>query len=402
MCCAPSVRTCRLKCMSGVPIGPLLDPLQVGEPLPGIQWITAPHEGGFWLVSDYKLAKQILGDRRFRRSDAVSRDAPKLLLYNSSPDAIISLEGAEHTRIRRLVNPAFTERRIAELGPFVANSVASLLDDLEAQDTPADFVSHVSSPLPFGILCHLLGIPSDDRETIGSWVNVLFRLKGDSGAARQHSFSLTRYMMQVIAEKRREPSADLISELIRSADREGAGISNRELVTLCLSLLMAGFDSTTDQITLCVLSLITDRPLLKILNHSPELIPRAVEEFLRLNPAPYLTFSRMAVEPVSMGGKFIRTGQQVMIFIMGANRDASAFACADEVALKGPVPGRHLTFGHGAHRCLGAPLARLQLTTLITELVRRFPDLAVADDLSSLSWKIGLATRGLNQLHVSW
>lgn len=381
-------------------VGPLLAPLQIGKPLPGIQWVTAPHEGGYWLVSDYKLAKKILGDQRFRRSDAVNRNAPKPLPNNSSPDAIISLEGAEHARIRRLVNPAFTERRIAELGPFIVNSVTDLLDGLEAQHSPADFVSHVSSPLPFGILCHLLGIPSEDREIFGSWVNVLFRLEGDRAVARQHSFSLTRYMTQVIAERRREPSTDLISELIRSATRN-SGITNRELVTLCLSLLMAGFDSTADQITLCVLSLITDRPLMRTLNHSPELLPRVVEEFLRLNPAPYVTFPRMAVESVSMGGKFIRSGQQLMIFIMGANRDASAFALADEVALKEPVPG-HLTFGHGAHRCLGAPLARLQLTTLLTELVRRFPELAVADDLSSLSWKKGLATRGLDQLYVSW
>lgn len=386
--------------VKGMPIGPLLDPFQVREPLPGIQWVTAPHEGEFWLVSDYKLAKQILGDRRFRRSDVVNRDAVKILPNNSSPDAIISLEGAAHTRIRRLVNPAFTERKTAELGPFVADSVADLLDGLEAQHSPADFVSHVSSPLPFGILCHLLGIPSEDRQIFSSWVNVLFRLEGDRAVSRQHSFSLTRYMMQVVAEKRREPSADMISELIRSAERE-RGITNRELVTLCLSLLMAGFDSTADQITLCVLSLITDRPLMRTLNHSPELIPRVVEEFLRLNPAPYITFPRMAVETVSIGGRVIRSGQQVIVFIMGANRDASAFVFADEVALNGSAPG-HLTFGHGAHRCLGAPLARLQLTTLLTELVRRFPDLAVADDLSSLSWKKGLATRGLNQLHVSW
>jgi len=388
------------KPVKGTLIGPLRNPFQVGKPLPGIQWVAAPHEGEFWLVSDYKLAKQILGDRRFRRSDAISRDAVKILPNNSSPDAIISLEGAAHTRIRRLVNPVFTERRTAELRPFVAHSVADVLDNLEAQHSPADFVSHVSSPLPFGILCHLLGIPSEDRQIFGSWVNVLFRLDGDRAASRQHSFSLTRYMMKVVAEKRRMPSTDLISELIGSAEREG-GITNRELVTLCLSLLMAGFDSTVDQITLCVLSLITDRPLMRTLYHRPELIPRVVEEFLRLNPAPYITFPRMAVESVSVGGKVIRSGQQVMVFIMGANRDASAFVCADEVALNGSAPG-HLTFGHGAHRCLGAPLARLQLTTLLTELVRRFPDLAVADDLSTLSWKKGLATRGLNHLHVSW
>jgi cytochrome P450 len=192
----------------------------------------------------------------------------------------------------------------------------------------------------------------------------------------------------------------LISELIRSAERKD-GITNRELVTLCLSLLMAGFDSTVDQITLCVMSMIVDRPLIRTLNNSPELIPRVAEEFLRLNPAPYITFPRMAVEAVSVGGELIRPGQQVVVFIMGANRDASAFELADEVALEEPVCG-HLTFGHGVHRCLGAPLARLQLTTLLTELVRRFPDLELAEDLGSLIWKEGMGTRGLRQLYVSW
>jgi cytochrome P450 len=383
----------------GMPVGPLLDPLQVGKPLLGIQWVTAP-ETGYWLVSNYTMARKILGDRRFRRSDAVSRNAPKVFPNNSAPDAIISLEGAEHARIRRLVNPMFTERRTAELRPFIASSVTSLLDSLEAQPTPADFVSHVSSPLPFGVLCHLLGIPPNDREIFGSWVNVLFRLDGDRAVARQHSFSLTRYMMQVIAEKRREPSADLISELIGSSERNG-GITNRELVTLCLSLLMAGFDSTVDQITLCVLSMIIDRPLIKALNCSPELVPRVAEEFLRLNPAPYITFPRMAVERVSIGREIIEPGQQVVVFIMGANRDASAFALAEEVALNEPVSG-HLTFGHGVHRCLGAPLARLQLTTLLTELVRRFPGIELAEDASSLIWKEATGTRGLRQLYVSW
>jgi cytochrome P450 len=381
-----------------MPVGPLLAPLKIGKPLPGIQWVPAHYESGFWLVSDYKMAKKVLSDQRFRRSDAVSRDAPNIFPYNPSSDAIISLEGAEHSRIRRLVNPMFTERRTAELTSFVERSVADLLDGLEAQKTPADFVSHVSTPLPFGVLCHLLGIPPCDREIFGSWVNVLFRLDGDRAVARQHSISLARYMMQVITEKRREPSADLISELITSAEGTG-GITNRELVTLCLSLLMAGFDSTADQITLCVLSTIMDRPLMRALSYSPELIPRVAEEFLRLNPAPYITFPRMAVEPVSIGGEVIDAGQQVIVFLMGANRDTSAFVLADEVALKGPIPG-HLTFGHGAHRCLGAPLARLQLTTLLTELVRRFPDLELAEDLSSLSWKEGTGTRGLRQLYV--
>src|SRR6185437_13247636 len=187
-----------------VPIGPLPDAFDILKPRSGIEWAIAPNSTGFWLVSDYKLARRILADRRFRRSDAVGRNVPNIISYNSSTDAIISLEGAEHARIRRLVAPAFTERRTAELAPFVAQSAEDLLDGLEAQHRPADFVSHVSSPLPFGVLCHLLGVPPQDREIFGSWVNVLFRLEDSSADSRQQGIALVRYMTRVVAEKRRQ------------------------------------------------------------------------------------------------------------------------------------------------------------------------------------------------------
>jgi cytochrome P450 len=383
-----------------VPIGPLPDAFDIVKPRSGIEWAAAPNSTGFWLVSDYKLARQVLADRRFCRSDTVGRNAPNISSYNSAPDAIISLEGAEHARIRRLVAPAFTERRIAELAPFVAQSVEDLLDELEAQGAPADFVSHVSSPLPFGVLCHLLGVPPEDREIFGSWVNVLFRLEDSSADSRPQSIALVRYMMRVIAEKRREPSADLISQLIRSAERERSA-TNHEIVTLCLSLLMAGFDTTVDQITLCVLTMMLDRPLMKNLNDNPKFIPHVTGELMRVNPATYMTFPRMATERVPIGGAVIQPRQLVAVSIVASNRDPSAFNLADEVTLE-ESPSAHLTFGHGVHRCLGAPLAFLQLRTLLAALVRRFPRLQLAEDLSSLTWKTGMATRGLRQMYVTW
>jgi cytochrome P450 len=383
-----------------VPVGPLPDAFDIVKPRPGIEWAIAPNGTGFWLVSDYKLARQILADRRFCRSDAAGQNAPNITSYHSAPDAIITLEGAAHARLRRLVAPAFTERRIAELAPFVAQSVEDLLDGLEAQHPPADLVSHVSSALPFGVLCHLLGVPPDDREIFGSWVNVLFRLEDSGADNRQQSIALVRYMMRLVAEKRRRPAADLISWLIRSAQREGSA-TNHEIVTLCLSLLMAGFDTTVDQITLCVLTMMLDRPLMKKLNDNPELIPDVTDELMRVNPATYMTFPRMAAERVCAGGAVIQPGHLVAVSIIASNRDPSAFNLAAEVTLDESLSA-HLTFGHGVHRCLGAPLALLQLTTLLAALVRRFPELRLADDLSSLTWKTGMATRGLRQMYVTW
>lgn len=383
-----------------VPVGPLPDAFDTVKARSGIAWATAPNGTGFWLVSDYKMARQILADRRFRRSDTVGRNAPNIASYNSAPDAIISLEGAEHARIRRLVAPAFTERRIAELAPFVAQSAADLLDGLEAQGPPADFVSRVSSPLPFGVLCHLLGVPPEDREIFGSWVNVLFRLEESSADTRQQSIALARYMTRVIAAKRRQPGGDLISWLIRSAERQGVA-TNHEIVTLCLSLLMAGFDTTVDQITLCVLTMMLDRALMKSMGDNPENVSQVVNELMRVNPATYMTFPRMATERVCVADAVIQPGHLVAVSIMAANRDSSVFNLADEVMPEGAASA-HLTFGHGVHRCLGAPLAFLQLTTLLTALVSRFPRLRLAEDLSSLTWKTGMATRGLRQMCVTW
>ncbi len=384
-----------------VPVGPLPEHFSLARSETRTQWAIAPNGTGFWLISDYELARRILADPRFSRSEAVSQEAPKVVAYNAAPDAIISLEGAAHSRIRKLVAPAFTERRIAKLKPFVARVVEDLLDELDAQNPPADFVSHVSAPLPFRTLCHLLGVPPSDREIFGAWVNVLFRLLGDAGDSRQASVGLARYMVRLVADKRREPADDLISHLIRSSGRKGDKITNRELVTLCLSLLMAGYDSTVDQITLCVFMLLLDRSLMKTLVRNPQLVDRVTEELLRLNPAPYVTFPRMATERVPIGGIVIEPGQLVVVFIMSSNRDGSAFSSRDEIALDLAMP-RHLTFGHGLHRCLGAPLARLQLTTLLRALSIRFPDLRAADDMSSLNWKTGMATRGLSQMLVSW
>lgn len=384
-----------------VPTGPLPEYFDLAKPGPGIRWAVANNGTGFWLVSDYELGRKVLADPRFSRSEAAGQKAPKILIYNAAPDAIISLEGSAHTRIRQLVAPAFTERRIAKMESFVAGMVEGLLDDLGAQTPPADFVSHVSAPLPFAIMCRLLGVPPGDRDTFGSWVNVLFRLEGDAADNRQHSVGLARYMMRLVADKRREPADDLISQLIRSSEREGSKVTNRELVTLCLSLLMAGYDSTVDQITLCVFTLLLDRSLMDNIVRNPWHVDRVTEELLRLNPAPYMTFPRMAMQRVPVGEVDIEPGQLVVVFIMGSNRDESAFISGDKAAPELVVPA-HLTFGHGLHRCLGAPLARLQLTALIRALSRRFPELQVVDDLSSLNWKTGMGTRGLSEMHVSW
>jgi cytochrome P450 len=390
----------RIASGEAVPVGPLDDIFRVARLSNPIQWATAPNGTGYWLLSGYNLARRVLIDQRFGRGAAAGARAPKLGMHNPAPEAIISKDGPEHLRLRSLVSRVFSERRTADLKPFVAQLAGSLLDDMRSQQSPADFVAHVAAPLPFRVLCHILGIPAVDRNVFSSWVDALFRLSGDFDETRGHILGLAGYMTRLVASKRRNPESDLISELIKSAEDQ-SGITNRELVTLCLSLLMAGYESTVNQLTLCALTLMLDHSLMKSLHNFPELVPRAAEELLRLNPAAYVTFPRATKEPVSVAGTIIHPGQPVIVSLIGSNRDPSAFIIPHEI-----VPDRlgppHLTFGHGAHYCLGAPLARLQVVTLLTDLVKRFPDLRLAEDATSLHWKTDMALRGLTKMYVCW
>jgi cytochrome P450 len=152
---------------------------------------------------------------------------------------------------------------------------------------------------------------------------------------------------------------------------------------------MAGYETTTDQIALSVLSLLYDPALADELRSDPARVPGAVEDLLRLSSAAYMTFPRMTTETVQLEGATIEPGQPVVVFLLAANRAT-------------PASSPHTAFGHGIHRCVGAPLARLQLVTVIPALLRRFPALALAEDPDGLSWKTGLAVRGLKELRVSW
>ncbi|MFJ2743691.1 cytochrome P450 [Streptomyces sp. NPDC087440] len=352
-----------------------------------------PNGVGVWAVSDYHLARQVLADPRFSRAAAVAPDVPKVASIDPSPDSIVSLDGKAHSRLRRIVAGAFTERRISALGPFIETRSSELLDAMANGGRSADLVAGLAAPLPLSVLCYMLGVPEADRESFREWVPVLFDLDGEGAEIRTRAFLLTHYMTKLISGKRKEPGGDLISALIQAADEEGK-LTNRELVTLSLALLMAGYDSTADQITLAFLSLLHDPTRAAALRADPSLVPAEVEELLRINPSAPLSFSRAVTEPVQLADVTISPGEPVLVFLMGANRTR------DDSGNPAGIP--HLTFGRGVHRCLGAPLARLQLATVIRLTLERFPSLALADDVERLDWKPAAATRGLKSLRVQW
>ncbi|MDH6522936.1 cytochrome P450 [Streptomyces sp. SAI-135] len=383
-------------CPSWGPLPDFLDP----PPLPDdvkMQWAKAPSGVGMWVVSDYHLARQILSDKRFSRSLAAGPEGAKIGITDPSPESIISMDGEEHAALRRLVAGTFTHARIAELQPFVETLVTELLDDVASRGPQGDLVSGLAVPLPIHVICHVMGIPLEDRNYFAGHVAVLFDLTGAPGDGEDHTLSLIRYMMGLIARKRREKKrgTDLISVLIEACDDDGK-LTNRAMVTLCLAILMAGYETTVDQISLTILDLLSQPGKTDALRNKPSLIPDFVEDALRTNPAVTTTFARMATESVEMDGLTIQPGEAVIVDVLGANYGLS------EVETQKSFRPMHLTFGHGVHRCLGSHLAKIQLTEAVRGVLTRLPPVSLAEDMHALDWKTGHATRGLNRLLVSW
>ncbi|SDM58180.1 cytochrome P450 [Allokutzneria albata] len=370
-------------------LGPLPPFIDLGAE-PGIREVDTPTGDRMWLVSDYELAKDVLRDTRFSRVEAVRPDAPKVAHAAPSPESMTSMDGPEHARLRRVVAAAFSQRRVATMAPFVTGLTERLLDRMQERGAPVDFATEFATPLPLGVLSELLGIPEGDREQFSSWVDVLFDLTvTDSADTRSKRIRLVSYMSRLINAKRREPGAGLISELIQVKDA-GDVLSERELVHMGLTLLMAGYESTAGQIALTVTELLRRPERYRALVADPGLAPSLAEEFLRTNPAAAINFPRVASEDVKVGDVVVEKGQGVVVSLMEANRDPLAASFQ-----------QHLAFGYGVHRCLGRHLARLQLATALRGLARRFPGLSLAPG-EPIEWKSVMGARGMSRLSLVW
>ncbi|MHC3475021.1 cytochrome P450 [Streptomyces sp. 7R007] len=309
------------------------------------------------------------------------------------------MDGADHARLRRTTAKSFTSHRIAALEPLVQELTDTLLDRMAAAPQPADFISEFAEHLPLTVLCGLLGVPKEDSERFGGWVEVLFDIEADPETQYLRRLELVRYMGKLLDAKARSPQDDLLSSLIGEHHR--GEMSRSEMLTMGLTLLMAGFQSTIGQLGLTVLSVLSDPEVSWELSAEPDLLPFAVEETMRLNPASLISFPRVALESVALGEVTVRAGEAVVVSFLHANRDEKVFHKPEHLVLEDRSPG-HIAFGHGPHRCLGAPLATLQLRVTLARLFERFPTLRLADVPEPVVWKEGLATRGLSRLLVTW
>jgi cytochrome P450 len=336
---------------------------------------------GFSLTC-HEDAVAVLRDRRFHSALSLLPEMAGL-----EPDSylrgrrrsILSMEGEEHARLRRLVAPAFTPASADRLRPVMREVIGGLVDPV-APDGTAELVTDICEPYPIPIICELLGAPKDDWKLFSDWATDIFRifnqdLATDMPAIARASDELDAYVRRMVEQRRHNPGSDLLSTLI-AIEEAGDRLSTDELVMLAEAILMAGTDTTRNQLA-CCLALFAGHPdQWAALAERPDLVPRAVEESMRYLGAVRGT-ARVASEDIDYRGVLFPKGTLVSVALAGANRDPAIFSEPDIFDIQRERSTTHLTFGSGIHHCLGAGLARAELQESLALLARRMPELTI-------------------------
>jgi cytochrome P450 len=367
-----------------------------------IAQVTMPDGRTAWLVTGHAEVKQVLVDPRFSRAAASGPDALRTGLMTAN-DSILAMDPPEHTRLRRLVARAFTARRIEDLRPRVAKLVDELLDEIETLPRPVDLVEQFSLPLPVQVICELLGVPASDRHTFHAWSDTLLGdWKRDPNEIKAAFDDIGAYLSRLIAVKRAEPADDLMTALIAARDSHDK-LSERELVTLSITVLVAGHETTANQINMFLLTLLRHPEELARLRADPDAIPQAVEELMRFVQLGEggASLPRVTTEEVELGGVTLPAGAPVLPVFTAANRDPAVFDAPEQLDLS-RADNPHLGFGAGVHHCLGAQLARMELQESLRGLLRRIPDVRIAVPESELRFKPGMVVRSLKALPITW
>ena len=307
----------------------------------------------------------------------------------------------QHTRLRRLVSPAFTRRVTEDLRPRIQELVDALIDRVEAEGE-MDIVHDFAYPLPVTVICGLIGVPAADQDLFKNWSEDVVAFLGTGRArvdssrrAGQSLLEMNEYFRPLIAERRQSPREDLLSDLCGG---EGDRLSLEELLGMCVSLLIAGHQTTTHLIGNSVLALLRNPEQLEKLRRHPSLIAGALEELLRYD-GPVQRNWRLASQDLEISRRHIRKGQLILQMLGAANRDPAEFPIPhpDQLEIT-RQPNWHVAFGYGAHYCLGAPLARLEGQIALNTLIQRLPNLSLRDD--DLEWHHNMAFRSLRSLPV--
>jgi cytochrome P450 len=381
-------------------LAPALGPLREDSPVTRVRTRVGDEA---WLVTGYAEVRSLLADPRLGRSHPEPEKAARLHdgVLLGGPMGDHEQEQASHQAMRRLLAPAFSARRMRLLTEHVGELVDGMIDDLLARERPADLHAALAVPLPALVICELLGVPYADRDRFRAFSAQVATID-DAEASRAGMTALAEYMAGLLAVKREAPGEDVLSDLL-AAQREYPGFSDAAVTGLASGLLFAGHETTVNRIDAGVLRLFPHDGV-AVLPDGPEEVAHAVEEILRL-PVPgggrgggLIRYAREAVE---VDGVVIAPGEAVVLSIGAANQDPAVFDSPAELDLH-RAENPHLGFGHGAHHCVGASLARVELRAVFTALPARIPTLRVAVAPGELRCREDSLTGGLLELPVTW
>ncbi|KND24750.1 cytochrome P450 [Streptomyces acidiscabies] len=360
---------------------------------------------GIWYVFRYDDIEQALGDLRL--SNDKDRMAGALVAQDGRMRQLSRLvarlgrvmsntDPPDHARLRKLVNKAFTARRVEELRPRIQGVVDRLID--EADGSTFDALAAVASPLPHAVVCELFGIPEADRAQVKEWFRGLGRIHEDIEKAEKVVDAFETYLTGLARERRADPGDDLISALV-TAQAQDDRLTDHEVLSTCFMLITAGDETTTNLVGNGLLALLRHPDQLEHLRAEPELIRQAVEEFVRYD-TPSQAIVRVAAEQLDLGSRTLPPGDLVYLLLASAGRDPGRYDDPDRLDLTRAHP-RHLGFGHGPHFCLGAPLARLETEIAVSTLLARCPGLRLAAGPDELDWRPNPLQRRLTALPVT-
>ena len=351
-----------------------------------------------WLVTRYDDVREALANPLLSldKKHALPGNHRGLALPPALDANLLNMDPPDHTRIRRLVGRAFTPRRVEQLRAPIRETADQLLDALGTHGR-TDLMASYATPLPITVICDLLGVPHEHRRDFRVWTNPLVTPDPASpDVTKQAVMAMLGFFTGLLADKRKEPADDLLSDLI-AVQEEGDRLTEDELMSLAFLILFAGYENTVQLIGNAVSTLLRHPEQLAALRTDPSRLPAAVEEFARHEGPALLAIRRFPVEDVTIGEVVVPAGETVLLSLSAANRDPSRFPDPDRLDIGRDTSG-HLALGHGIHYCLGAPLARMETEIALAALLERLPDLALEE--AAPRWRPSLRSRGLLTLPV--
>lgn len=367
----------------------LTNPDFVTNPYPALKELRAlgkpvwHEESGLFLAARYKDANQVLRTRALGRIFQERKPVEDWETFNYlHSDSILDSEPPKHTRLRSLVMKAFNPKTIEELRPTVERLTKELLANVEkklAEKGEFDLIADFAEPLPVMVISELLGFPKEDEYLLRPWSQAIVKMyepaptEEEKAEARKASNEFASYVHKLMIDRQQNPGTDLITELAL-VEEQGEKLTARELIATCVLLLNAGHEASVNGFGNGMVAALKNEEQWNLLRNSPdELSGSAVDEFLRFD-APLHLFERTATEDTEIGGVLVKEGQKIAALLGSANRDEEIFQNADQLDLT-RSPNPHIGFGAGIHFCIGAPLARMEMTTALPQLVKKYPNL---------------------------